>query len=166
MRLKTPRSAIILLSLSVASSAALACPSGSETLISCTLEAGRKQLQTCLSEDQVTYSFGRTGRAPDLRLSRPVTEVDLLPWPGVSRTIWEQVSFENAGVLYHVYYAQERDPRVPDVTGGLSVERNAQILADLTCDPGSVMTAGYPLPLFDAKVAAGQLYNRSTQSWN
>lgn len=146
-------------------STATACPDGSETLVSCALEGGRKYLQTCLVGDQVTYSFGRTGRTPDLQLSRHVTEVFLYPWPAASRTIWESVTFENAGVSYRVYYAQERDPRTPEVSGGVYVERGEDVLAELTCDPGSVETAGYPLPLFDAKEAAGQIFDRNSYTW-
>lgn len=118
-----------------------------------------------MSGDHVSYEFGRRGREADLKLVRNVTEVDLYPWPGVSRTIWEQVSFENAGVFYRVFYAQERDPRTPELSGGLLVERDGETLAELTCDPGSVATSGYPLPLYDAKEAAGQVFNRATTGW-
>ncbi|MBT8154144.1 hypothetical protein KMP13_09600 [Epibacterium ulvae] len=146
-------------------SAALACPNGSETLVSCTFEGGKKQLQTCIAGDQVLYRFGATNRSPDLDLVRPVTEVGLAPWPGVSRTIWEEMTFENDGFSYLVAYAQDRDPGTTEISGRLMVQQGEDVLATLTCDPGSVVSAGYALPIFDAKRAAGQHYNHQTYSW-
>lgn len=152
--------------LCLTSTAAHACPNGSENLVSCTFDGGKKQLQTCMAGNQISYSFGRTRRTPDLALSRHIHHVDHYPWPGVSRTIWESFSFENAGISYRVYYAQERDPRTPEISGGLYVEQDEETLAELICDAGSVITEGYPLPIFDAKVAAGQHFDRETYSWS
>lgn len=145
--------------------AAVACPNGSETLISCTFEDGKKHLQTCMAGQQVLYRFGLTDRSPDLDLIRPVTDVDHYPWPGVSRTIWESVTFENEGISYIVSYAQERDPRTPEISGHVMVQKGDELLATLYCDAGSVQSAGYPLPVFDAKTAAGQHFNRETYAW-
>ncbi len=133
--------------------------------MSCSMDGGKKQLQTCIAGDQVLYRFGATDRSPDLDLIRPVTEVDFYPWPAASRTIWEEMKFENGGFSYLVSYAQERDPRTPEISGQVVVQKAGETLATLTCDPGSVRSAGYPLPIFDAKVAAGQQFNRATYSW-
>ena len=146
-------------------SAAQACPEGYQTLVSCTFEGGKKQVQTCMAGDRLTYEFGRRGQPPELSLNRSITEVDMYPWSGVSRSIWEDIGFENAGIWYRVFYSQERDPRSTEVSGGIRVEQGETLLAELFCDAGSVETAGYPLPVFDAKTAAGQQFNHLTYTW-
>jgi hypothetical protein len=68
-------------------------------------------------------------------------------------------------VTYLVHYAVERDPSDPEVRGGITVMRGDNVLAELACDPGSVVTSGYPLPVYDAKEAAGQCWDYQTHSW-
>ena len=116
--------------------------------------------------DQVSYAFGRSEAAPDLSLQRHVREVNMVPWPGVGGSIWEEFTFENKGTHYTVYYAQERDPSadVP-LSGGVIVEQGGQELAHLRCDGGSVKISGYGLPLFEAKERAGQVYSLESGSW-
>lgn len=144
----------------------MACPTGAETLVSCTLRKGTRQLETCLSGTQATYAFGRHGAAPDLFLQRAVTEVEMQPWPGVGSAIWEAFVFENQGVTYRVHYGVERGGAAESPAyGGVTVEQDGKELASFDCDVGSVLTSGYPLPLFEAKEAAGQVYSLETQSW-
>lgn len=144
-----------------------ACPDDAEVLVSCSLKKGQKTLQTCLREETVSYAFGATGRKPDLELRRHVTEVDLAPWPGVGSSIWEEFSLENKGVRYLVHYGMERSAQGGQsaLYGGVTVEQNGKVLAQLDCDVGSVVSAGYPLPLFEAKEAAGQTYSHESHSW-
>jgi hypothetical protein len=144
-----------------------ACPPDAETLVSCTLRKGTRQLETCLSERLVTYAFGRQGATPDLSLQRAVTEVEMQPWPGVGSAIWEAFALENKGVVYRIHYGVERagSTEAP-AYGGVTVEQDGKELASFDCDVGSVQTSGYPLPLFEAKEAAGQSYNAETQSWD
>lgn len=145
---------------------ALACPAGSETLVSCTLKGGSKELTTCLQGDQVSYAFGSRGGNADLELQRNVREVNMVPWPGVGSSIWEEFTFENKGTSYTVYYSQERDPVAEEpLSGGVIVEQGGKELAHLQCDPGSVQSSGYGLPLFEAKERAGQVYSLDVGSW-
>ncbi|MEP2717589.1 hypothetical protein [Pseudophaeobacter sp.] len=145
---------------------ALACPAGSEVLVSCSLKGGSKALTTCLRGDQVSYAFGRSGGAADLELQRNVREVNMVPWPGIGRSIWEEFTFENKGTSYTVYYSQARNagPEAP-LDGGVIVEQGGKELAHLRCDAGSVQSSGYGLPLFEAKERAGQVYSLETGSW-
>ncbi|WP_152612601.1 hypothetical protein [Leisingera sp. ANG-M7] len=147
------------------SAAVSACPEGSETLISCTFKDGVRTLTTCLQGEQATYVFGRPGRQPELEMKRDVRDVDMTPWPGIGGSIWEEAIFSNGNVRYIVYYSLSKDPgaRFP-MEAGVIVEQNGEELAHLRCDAGSV-DSGYPLPLFDAKVAAGQVYSLETGQW-
>ncbi|WP_417712861.1 hypothetical protein [Pseudophaeobacter arcticus] len=145
---------------------AVACPVGSETLVSCSLKNGSRMLTTCLQGDQVSYAFGRSGAAPDLTLQRNVRDVHMVPWPGIGRSIWEEFTFENEGTYYTVYYSLEKDPDVEQPwSGGVIVEQGGRELAHLHCDSGSVNSSGYALPLFEAKERAGQVYSLETGSW-
>lgn len=148
-----------------AAPAGAACPEGAEVLVSCTLKGGAKQLDTCLIGDHAMYRYGPTGAVPELDLLHPVTDVDMEPWPGVSRTIWEAVRFANKDVIYEVYYSIERDPEATEMSGGVTVLRGEETLASLACDPGSVTSGGYSLPLYEAKQAAGQCWNTSEFRW-
>lgn len=142
-----------------------ACGPGGTDLVSCTLKGGKKRLETCLNGDVAIYRYGPNGGAPELELARHVRDVHMTPWPGVSRTIWEEFGFANDGVVYMVHYAVERVPEAGPMTGGITVMRGEAILAELTCDAGSVLSSGYALPLFDAKEAAGQCWSYDTHSW-
>ncbi|MBO9452168.1 hypothetical protein J7426_17975 [Tropicibacter sp. R16_0] len=139
--------------------------SQTQTLVSCTLKGGAKQLTTCLSASRVSYAFGSVGNTPELVLNYSVRDVDMRPWPGVGSSIWEEFTFYNKGVSYVVHYAVERTPD-GQVSGGVTVMKGEQELAHLSCDPGSVVSAGYGLPLFEAKERAGQTYSLETRSWD
>ncbi|NSY37623.1 hypothetical protein [Leisingera sp. ANG59] len=142
-----------------------ACPEGSETLVSCTFGGGSKALTTCLHGKQATYAFGAPGRQPELSMKRHVRDVGLTPWPGIGGSIWEEVIFSNGDARYIVYYSVSKDPgALTPMEGGVIVESNGSELAHLRCDAGTV-DSGYPLPLFDAKVAAGQEYSLETGEW-
>lgn len=146
---------------------AIACPAGSETLVSCSLKGGSRVLTTCLQGDQVSYAFGRRGADADLALQRNVREVNMVPWPGIGRSIWEEFTFDNEDTSYTVYYSQERDPSAElPLTGGVIVDQGGKELAHLQCDPGSVQSSGYGLPLFEAKERAGQVYSLGAGSWH
>ncbi|NVK13954.1 MAG: hypothetical protein HWE35_07200 [Rhodobacteraceae bacterium] len=147
------------------SAAVLACPEGAETLVSCTFKGGAKTLTTCLHGEQATYVFGTPGRQPELEMKRDVREVGMTPWPGIGGSIWEEAIFVNGDVRYIVYYSISKDPGARNpMEGGVVVEQYGVELAHLRCDAGSVLS-GYPLPLFDAKVAAGQEYSMETGEW-
>jgi hypothetical protein len=141
------------------------CPEPAQTLVSCTLKGGAKQLATCLDDTRVSYAFGAVGRAPELVLDHSVRDVDMRPWPGVGSSIWEEFTFYSKGISYVVHYAVERTPD-GQVSSGVTVMMGEQELAHLRCDPGSVVSAGYGLPLFEAKERAGQTYSFETRSWN
>ena len=156
----------VLLALFALPGTALAqCPTGAETLIACTLKGGTKRVETCLMGESALYRFGPVGGTPELELSAHIRDVGMTPWPGVSRSIWEAVIFYNRDISYEVSYAIDRDPEANEVTGSVAVLRGDDTLAILDCDRGTVQSAGYPLPLFDAKERAGQCWRFESHDW-
>lgn len=125
--------------------------------MSCTLRSGANTAQVCVNDTDVVYRFGRAGKAPDLELTTPVSTVDYVPWPGIGRTIWESVAFENGAFRYEIGTGFSRrmdddDPEIPVAFGVISVTENGESIATLKCDKGTV-DWGYGGGLFDAKKA-------------
>lgn len=145
--------------------AAAKCAGESELLISCTFQEGAKTVTTCLSGDHATYAFGPTKGAPELSLKRHVRDVDMHPWHGFGRWIAEGLTFENGDYRYVLRYAIDRLTEDSVTEGDLWVGKDEVRLAELICDEGSVVTSGYPLPLFDAKVSAGQTWSHEDIEW-
>lgn len=122
-----------------------ACPEGKTLFLRCDMERGGKALQLCRSDQRVSYSYGPKGGAPDLALSRPVGQgAEIMPWPGIGRTIWEAVRLRNHDVIYEVYAGFDKfdavDPDKPDSRfGGVVVMQDGKgEIAHLKCRAGTV----------------------------
>jgi len=115
------------------------CPVGPVAILSCTLSAGKMVLDVCLSEDMITFTFGETGENPDLSLQAHVKNADYIPWNGIGRSYYEQVSFHNAEVTYIVWGAVDRLSEDHTVSGGVEVVRGDETLAHLQCDENSAV---------------------------
>lgn len=156
--------AAALWALAAGGAAAQGC-AGATPLVICDIAYSTKRLETCVAGGDVLYRFGPAG-APELALRRAVTEVDMTPWSGVGRDIWEAFSIQNAEITYEIWLAHARDPNAADpVMAGVRVMRGEAILAELACRPETIAEAGYPLALFEAKQAAGQRYSHATFTW-
>lgn len=141
-----------------ASNAAAACFGDTGTpLFHCTLKDGTVEVRVCLQDDVAYYSYGPTAGSPDVVLVRPVTRIGMTPWPGIGRTIWEEAEFVNGSYRYRVAYAVDKMEENEPVSGYLTVSRDGEPLAELTCDRGSVSEHDL-YALFEAKEAAGQCF--------
>ncbi|MCB5409855.1 hypothetical protein [Pseudogemmobacter faecipullorum] len=138
---------------------ALALCSG-ESLFHCPI--GKKELELCRQGNSVTYTFGPAGR-PEITLSESIRSLDYQPWSGVGRAIHQAAVFENDGVFYRVWSSFDRQLPDEPATGGVLVERNEQLLAQLNCASGR-MEAGLDL-LWQAKEQAGQCWNYQKFRW-
>ena len=141
------------------------CFGAGEPLFHCTFQGGKKAVDICLQGDVVLYRFGPVSGTAELLLARSVIGVDMTPWSGVGRAIWEEVTFHNNVYSYHISYSVDRiasEEVLP--TGGLIVAEGDSELADLTCDPGSVGAADF-YPVYEAKEVAGQCYSRDDFTW-
>lgn len=140
-----------------------------ETLLfSCEMGEGRS-LRVTLTDSTATYAFRHPTNS--LTLTRDVRDVHLTPWPGIGRTIWEEIVFQNAGYSYlvhasieRIYPEDENEEIETNVSGGIIVSRSETQIAELSCQTGSV-DFPWGTELFDAKVAAGQCYRREENLW-
>lgn len=131
--------------LSIIALPAAACPEGQTLFLGCDMERGGKALRVCRSETHVSYSFGPRMGVPDLALTRPIgAGADIVPWPGIGRTIWEAVRLRNKDVIYEVYAGFDKfdavDVGKPDSRfGGVVVLQDGKgEVAHLKCRAGTV----------------------------
>ena len=147
---------------------ALAQPAAAETWFACDFGDARS-LAVTHDDTSATYAF--THPTSSLTLTRPLDQVDLTPWPGIDRTIWEEVTFHNAGHGYTVFaaitriYPEEDDGEVlMELSGGILVTQGEDEIARLDCLPGTI-DFPWSTILFDAKEAAGQCFDPVNRSW-
>jgi hypothetical protein len=131
--------------LSVIALPATACREGQTLFLSCDMERGGKVLHVCSSEKDLSYSFGPKGGAPDLALTRPIGDgAEIVPWPGIGRTIWEAVRLRNNAVIYEAYAGFDKFDAVDDTKpdsrfGGVVVLQDGKgEIAHLKCRAGTV----------------------------
>ena len=108
---------------------------GAQTLVlDCTI--GAKALTVCVTDATASYAFGPRG-APELALTQGLDEVTATPWPGIGRSIYEDVTFRNGSVSYTAWISVDRLAEDQPTTGGVVVEQNGRRLAELTCNTGT-----------------------------
>ncbi len=128
-----------------------------------------KSVGVTLEDGTAIYAFRHPTNS--LTLTRDVQDVHLTPWPGIGRTIWEEVAFENAGFRYLVYasieriYPEDESAEIEtSVSGGIIVSRGETRIAELSCLAGTI-DFPWGTELFDAKEAAGQCFDRTSTLW-
>jgi hypothetical protein len=134
------------------------------TLFHC--QIGKRTLQVCETDGHLTYAFG-PAKSPELSLSVDIATADFTPWPGIGRTMWNELAFHNDGVTYQVWSALEKqlEEGQPDPVpqGGVNVTRGDAALASLTCDEGTVTS--FLDTIYDMKAGIGQCYDHATLTW-
>ncbi|WP_299604589.1 hypothetical protein [uncultured Tateyamaria sp.] len=125
-------------------------------------QIGSKTLTVCVGEGQASYAFGPAG-SPELSLTRPLGQVQATPWPGVSRSIWEDITFENVGTRYTAWISVDRMAEDLPTRGGVIVAQGEQKLADLDCKTGTAEVGVFAIA--DAMQAAGYCVDRATGTY-
>lgn len=131
-------------------------------------DIGERRLEVCVGPEHARYRFGPES-APEMEVMQPVTAVHLRPWPGIGRTIWEEVVFVIQGHVYVVWGAIDRTSGATgEVTvvhrGGVVVTQDTVEVARHDCDEGSV-DFPWSTTLDDAKRAAGQCHDMHADAW-
>ncbi|WP_294622828.1 hypothetical protein [uncultured Roseovarius sp.] len=165
------RKPILSLAMLIAASGALraeGCYGPGEPMFHCTVKDGAKSVDVCLQGRVAYYRFGPMDAAAEMLLAQPVAQVHMIPWNGIGRTIYEEAGFSNGPFDYTVHYAIDRIPEDGEVTtsvsGGVTVIKGDQTVAQLLCDAGSVSVTDI-YPLYVAKEAAGQCWDREAFQW-
>lgn len=118
--------------LCAAAPAAAQCALNEDVLLDC--QIGDKRLSLCAAPAaSVIYEFG-TAQQTELRLHRGLGDYEYRPWPGIGRTIWESLRFENAGFTYEIYTSFDKIDR--EAAAGVSVLKGGSEVAHLKCDAG------------------------------
>ncbi len=147
------------------------CADGADTFLACRIEGSERRLEVCLASQNLTYRFGPPG-APELTLSAPVTAIDYTPWPGIGRTIYEELTFRSGDYRYVVFGGIEREHDattgeiIPTRFGGVSVLPGADEtpLAAFHCAEGTV-DFPWSEAIGDAKRLMGLTFDRQVQRW-
>lgn len=142
---------------------AFACPGGAETVLSCLVGSGAKQLEVCLTDDNVSYVFGVPGEVAELTLAEPIGTVRHTPWSGVGRSIWESTTFRNGDHAYEVYISVDRLSEDQPSESGVLVWRGEEMLADIKCLPETQVIGLWAMS--DAKAAKGLCYRGEDEAW-
>lgn len=154
---------LALLGLCLSGAAQAAAPCGDEILfLDCKISA-TKSLTVCLGDGKGRYSYGPAA-APELAMTQSFDEMGATPWPGVSRSIWEEVVFINNGISYAVWHSVDRLTDAHETDGGVVVKKGDQKLAELNCRPDTIEMNAFAVS--DAFDAAGYCWQRETQSWH
>ncbi|MBW6416741.1 hypothetical protein [Celeribacter sp. PS-C1] len=125
--------------------------------------ANAKEVTLRVTETGMSYAFGRQHSTPELTLWRTFDEIEVTPWNGVGRSIWEDIAFANGDVTYRIWGNFDRMTEEHEVTGGILVERGDEDLARLDCLP---YTVNYTLFSFsDAYEAAGYCWDLGANHW-
>lgn len=111
-------------------------------LFSCTFNDGAKAVELCdaLWEDgdKLSYGFFKTGGAVEKEIVQEKTDMFYTPWNGTGSYVTESVTFDGGGgYAYEVWAGGEREPDA-QLEGGINVLKDNSVIANLTCDAGSV----------------------------
>jgi hypothetical protein len=160
-----------LLLIGLASPAWATCGGYEQTFLHCEIVKSAKTVSVCFDDEIARYRFGPYLGTPELELFEPIATLDYTPWPGAGDTIWEDVTFSNAGYTYTVSAGYRRiipeDPteRIETRTfGGVRVARGGETIADLECEPNAYYSDGDGM-LEDAKNQLGFVWDRITGTW-
>lgn len=141
----------------------LACEPGATLVFQCDISSGRKHVQICATPHMVQYRFGQTGQIPELTLDAPVPVLDVRPWNGIGRYLYEQVSFHNDAYTYTVYSSLDRLTQEARLEGGIAVEKEGESIAQLRCDRGRAEGDLYELSVL--KQATGLCWSHTAFEW-
>jgi len=139
-----------------------ACDSGQTLVLNCPVSVD-KTLNVCIGGGTASYAFGPHG-APELALTLPLADVGATPWPGIGRSIWEEIVFPNNDVQYVVWISLDRMDEARPVSGGVVVRRGEKQLAELPCLEGSAQVGVFAIS--DGFADAGYCWNFEAQAWS
>lgn len=132
-------------------------------IFECQMRGGAKVLSVGYNAPFVFYSFGSPDQA-ELVIKVPVTELEVRPWNGIGRYLFEGATFENDGHGYVVHHALDRLTQNAALEGGVIVMKGDAVLADLACDAGTVQ--GGMFAFADLKDLGGQCWDLEAQVWS
>ena len=118
------------------------CQLDGTELFACTFQAGKKAVELCdavwMDGAMVSYGFFRRGGAVEKEIVTDMAGLTVTPWSGVGTTMSEAVTIHAGdGYGYELWWEAPRGT-TGEETGGITVLKDGETLATLTCDPGSL----------------------------
>ncbi|MBU2992739.1 hypothetical protein Q4555_03970 [Octadecabacter sp. 1_MG-2023] len=148
-----------------------ACLPGEQTFMTCQIEGSSKSLRVCFNAHTAYYRFGALDERPELELKESIETVSYTLWPGVGRSIWEAVQFENLDYSYEVHGGFERmfdDEEYEDVPhrsfGGVRVTQGETVVQELSCARETVDFT-WDVTLGEAKNDLGYAWSFEANEW-
>jgi hypothetical protein len=149
--------------------ASAGCAPGFDPFTVCDIKGRDTSVHVCHDDQNVTYSYGVFGDAPQLYLSEPIAMADYHPWDAPAVTSGS-ITFHSGDYAYEVassftyeFFADD----IPSVThfGWVTVTRNGEILDKLECMPKPVR---YPYggTLYDRMIAVGMVWKGYERGWS
>ncbi|MCT4579569.1 hypothetical protein [Donghicola sp.] len=134
--------AVLLGAMTSAAQAGEYCTLDESVMFTCTFNNGAKAVEVCDTNywadgDNASYGFYKRGGAIEKEIITDKASLIATPWSGVGRSIWEAVTFYSGEYGYEVWWSTERAEDAV-LEGGITVTQNGAVLANLTCDAGSV----------------------------
>jgi hypothetical protein len=118
------------------------CTIDESVMFVCTFNGGKKAVEVCDTNywadgDNAAYGFFKTGGGIEKEIITDKASLNVTPWNRVGSSIWETVTFYSGDYGYEVWWSAERGDDAP-LNGGITVTQNGAVLAELSCDEGSV----------------------------
>lgn len=108
-----------------------------ETAIFSCMPEGKKKVSISQKGDTITYTYGRVGDSPELRISRPKSDLRISLEDTSGRSISSSVSFTSGEYTYTVYSSIDRISDYQDPKSGVLIKRRNSYLSNITCIQGS-----------------------------
>ena len=138
-----------------------------QLVMTCRIDGKTTAVHLCQGPDSVRYRYGTPGKSADLVLTSTLAELEYLPWNGIGRSIYEEVTFRNAGYAYVVWAALDRQITEDDpgeqLSGGVEVRQGDKVVASLICEPFTIDARIDAL--YEAKTRAGQCWEPTDFTW-
>lgn len=123
---------LVLLTLSISSSAFAECEKKSKTIFSCLSTKG-KLIQVCDSGKTIDYSFGKPNLPSEIIVHAPRSEVSTFQWKGFGRYISYAVEVPNGDTTYNVFWGMDRLTDAHSIDAGVNVMVNNKYVATVKC---------------------------------
>lgn len=120
------------------------CELDGTEMFSCTFKGGTRGVEVCnaiwADGEKAAYGYFKSSGAVEKDILQDMTTITVTPWNGMGTFVNESVTFDGGGgYAYEVWSGSERAENAT-VVGGINVMKDGAIIADLSCDEGSVIS--------------------------
>ncbi|MEL0438878.1 hypothetical protein [Phycobacter sp. K97] len=111
-------------------------------MFSCTLKGGSRGVEVCNAvwEDgtKAAYGYFKSTGEIEKEILQDMATITATPWNGMGDFISDSVTFDaGGGYAYEVWWGSERAADAK-LTGGINVLRHGTLIADISCDDGTI----------------------------